>query len=318
MSVGEKVRCFMEDIFVDGRFCSREEGVVSASDAGLLHGVGLFETMLGGVRDAKPWCFGLKEHMDRIEGSCRELGLSMDVAVEGLKEAVLTTIERSGYERTRVRLTLTGGDLNLLRAGSEGDDRSHQLTVIIDAQPAMEYPEAMFERGVTVTVCDAKANPFEVTAGHKTLNYWWRLTELRKAAAKRAGESLVFSITNHLAGGCVSNAFVVREGALWTPIARGDEKADKGSVVLPSAVLPGVTRGMILELAKAQGFEVCVRMITIDDVMDGEEVFLTNSSWGVLPVVGVEAGQIGDGKPGKIAKLMREKLCERISECGGG
>ncbi|MCA9288253.1 MAG: aminotransferase class IV, partial [Phycisphaerales bacterium] len=183
-------------------------------------------------------------------------------------------------------------------------------TVLIDVQPATAYPQEMFERGVGVAIADAKANPFNPFEGHKTLDYWWRLRSLQEAAMKRTSEALVFTVTNHLAGGCVSNAFVVKDGALLTPIARGEEDdvaaADSGrGAVLPSPVLPGVTRAEVLALAEGAGLRVERRMLSVSDVLGADEVFLTNSSWGVLPVVRVEAATIGDGQPGEATRMLR-------------
>jgi len=91
-------------------------------------------------------------------------------------------------------------------------------------------------------------------------------------------------------------------GRLVTPIARGEESLVGGAGALPSPVLPGVTRAGLIEWAHAEGVEVERRMVTIDDVLGADELFLTNSSWGVLPVVGVEAETISDGAVGAVTK----------------
>src|SRR5205814_2137459 len=77
------------------------------------------------------------------------------------------------------------------QSGGTGGARAADPTVLIVAQPVTRYPEAMFERGVTVVLADARANPLNPFEGHKTLNYWWRLRELQTAARKGAGEALV-------------------------------------------------------------------------------------------------------------------------------
>jgi branched-subunit amino acid aminotransferase/4-amino-4-deoxychorismate lyase len=122
----------------------------------------------------------------------------------------------------------------------------------------------------------------------------------------------VFQVTNHLAGGCVSNAFVVKGGEMVTPIARGEEAESRGGaeaqskgISIPSPVLPGVTRGWVLEWAARRRIAVTRRMVTIEDVLGADEVFLTNSSWGVLPVVAVEKKEIGDGEVGALTGEVR-------------
>lgn len=322
----------MGTVFLDGAFVNRDDARVSAFDAGLQHGVGLFETMLAvRTREGKAHVLHLPEHLARLSASARELGLSDSLRVAALSEAVQRTADRAladlpGAARLRVRLTITGGDLNLLGRSGGGQDRPHRPTLLIVGQPATEYPEEMFSQGVLATLADLRVSPFDPMQGHKTLGYWVRLRELQQAAAKRAGEALVFSVTNHLIGGCVSNVFVVRDGALLTPIAHGEEQevaaevesarseaghAPEGAAaapvrgVLPSAVLPGIVRRWVMDWALAEGLACRRRMVTLDDVLKAEEAFLTNSSWGVLPVTRVEAERIGGGAPGPITIRLR-------------
>ena len=293
----------MSEVFVNGAFVQREQARVGAFDAGLQHGVGLFETMAGGVdASGEASVERLGDHLARLEASARELGLTRELRMNPLGDAVLETVKRSGLARARVRLTVTGGDLNLLETGGASQ---HQPGVMIAATPATAYPAGLFERGVAVTIADAKANPLDPTAGHKTLNYWWRLRELQAAAGKGAGEAIVLQVTNHLCGGCVSNVFVVKGGVLMTPIARGEEQDVGGKRALPSPVLPGITRAAVLAAADGAGIPVEKRMLSVDDLLDGDEVFLTNSGFGVLPVVKVEAEAIGDGVVGEMTKRVR-------------
>ena len=130
---------------------------------------------------------------------------------------------------------------------------------------------------------------------------------------KRAGEALWFQFTNHLASGSVSNVFLVRGGELFTPIARGEE--ERGA--LPAPVLPGITRETVIQLAAERGLTVHRRMLDIEDLTNADEVFLTNSSWGVLPVVGIEAETIRDGRVGPVVRDLREDWLARVaSETG--
>lgn len=294
----------MSTVFLNGAFVSRAEARVSAFDAAFQHGVGLFETMLA-LRTAGDEfrIIGLDAHTERLAASASALGLSDDLSGMALGEAALETARRAGLDRARIRLSVTGGDLNLLEARGT---TNHAPTILINAQPATRYPDAMFERGVMAVVADAKANPLDPTAGHKTVNYWWRLRELQRAAAAGAGEALVFQVSNHIAGGCVSNLFLVRNDRVYTPIARGEE-AELG---LPSPVLPGVTRGMVMGWCDEMGLDLSRQMLAIDDVLSADELMLTNSSWGILPVTSVEARPIASGEPGPITRRLMARWRE--------
>lgn len=329
----------MSTVFLNGSFVTADEAMVGAFDAGLQHGVGLFETLLA-VRTAQGelHIIHMDEHLQRIARSAADLKLSDHLRIGALGEAVRRTVDRAAeaqpqVNRFRVRLTITGGDLNLLAAARAGGSApEHAPTLLIHAQPSVEYPAEMFSRGVLVTIADWKANPLDSFQGHKTLNYWPRLRELQVAAGKRAAEALVLQVTNHLCGGCVSNAFIVRNGVLLTPIARGEEEEVMGTepgendpqgeeptnnydppvrgVALPSPVLPGVVRRWVMDWALSQGIECERRMLSIHDVLEADEILLTNSSWGVLPVSAVESQLIGGGKVGPIAAKLVDAWAE--------
>jgi branched-chain amino acid aminotransferase len=300
----------MATIFLNDGFVNREDARVSAFDAGFQHAVGLFETMTG-VRDPQPRILHVFEHISRLAESARSLGLAESIRVNPLVEACERTLMKACEEhessRFRIRLSITAGDLNLLDRGT--NQRELTPTLLIVAQPATVYPDVMFEKGVAIGVADFKANPLDPTQGHKTVNYWARLRELQIAAGRGAAEALVLQVSNHLCGGCVSNVFVAKNGRVMTPIARGEESEvaginpdspSSGPTPIPSPVLPGVTRRWVLD--RCHGFDIDTerRMLSIADVLDADEVFLTNSSWGVLPIIAIEQRSIGAGRPGPI------------------
>ncbi|MBX3315250.1 MAG: aminotransferase class IV [Phycisphaeraceae bacterium] len=321
----------MATVWFNGRIVPAHEARVSAFDAGFTHAVGLFETMLGGNGTSGPWAAQLSDHMLRLRDSASDLGLADHINTTALGDAVLETIEASGLDLARVRLTFTGGDLNLLsrtwdkarnapNAAEDPDAASCEPastgidpTVLILVQEATAYPAEMFERGVAVTIADMRANPLDPLAGHKTLNYWGRLRELRAAGSKGAAEALVMQVTNHLAGGCVSNALIVKGDAVITPLARGEE----ARATMPSPVLPGTVRAWALEWAEERGMTVDRRLVTIEDMLGADEVLLTNSSWGVLPVVKIEREAIADATPGRVAGQLRRAWEEKILEEAG-
>lgn len=306
----------MAATFIDGQFFNADAARVSAFDAGVQHAVGLFETFLGGMQGGNAWAMQLEDHLLRLVTSARELGLSDELRTAGLADAVHATLREAALPLARVRLTVTGGDLNMLSRARAGDatPAPAKPTIMVHAQTATIYPAELYQKGVSVVMADLRVNPLDPTSGHKTLNYWARLRELQRAALARAGEALIFQVTNHLAGGCVSNAFLVREErgrrTLCTPIARGEEEevADaarqasaspgKPGVALPSPVLPGVVREWVLDRAASMGLAISRRMITLDDVLSAEEVFLSNSSWGIMPVIKVESHEIAQGRVG--------------------
>jgi len=289
------------DVYLNGQMLPPEQATVRVDDAGLLHAVGLFETMAA----VHGRVFRLQQHLDRLADSAHELGLARQVDTAELAEAVRKTIEHNGLERARIRLTVTAGPL------IPGEGETHPgRTVLVQPSPPTEYDPGYFERGITAVIAQPGANPFDPMAGHKTLAYWARLRSLRQAAEQGAGESIWLNVSNHLASGAVSNVFLVKNGQLLTPYARGEETAD----ALPAPVLPGVTRAVIEQIAQQEAIPIERRMLSVEDLLEADEVFLTNSSWLVLPVTQVEQKEIGGSKVGPVTHQLRQQLMELVEE----
>ncbi len=290
-------------VFLNGRIVEQTEAMVSVEDAGLQHGVGLFETMA--VHHSN--VYRVYPHLERLRESAQTLGLARELNLTALADAIHQTIDANELQRARVRLTLTPGAISLLRA-AKPEQAPPESTILIVPAPATQYAPEYFEKGIKVLVAPAMSNPFDPTQGHKTLNYWQRLRTLRQAATVGAGEAIWLNVTNHLASGCISNVFIVKNGVLLTPIAKGEEVQD----AIPAPVLPGITRAAVVEFAQRLQIPVEKRMITVAELVEADEVFLTNSSWDVLPVTSVETKTIGSGTVGAMTAELRQALLDDI------
>src|SRR5690606_25182492 len=125
-------------------------------------------TMSARLVDGEAHITRLEAHLDRLSASAEALGLTETIRTGPLADAIKLTVQRAELPRARVRLTLTGGDLNLL--SREGQPKRREPTILIVAQPAPERPAQ--PAGVTAVVADARANPLNPLEGHKTLSYW--------------------------------------------------------------------------------------------------------------------------------------------------
>ena len=271
--------------WVNGSFVEDGEARVGLFDAGFQHGIGLFETMLarnGAVLD-------FEQHLGRMATSARELRLFDPLKTEPLAEAVQHALAKSAMRDARIRVTLTAGDMGRPFAGANAagaQAAAPQPTLAIHVQPPTRYPDEL-----------------DSFSSHKTLMYWPRIAAVQRAAEVGCAEALWFTVTNHLASGSVSSVFLVKDGALRVPFARGEEP--EGAMRAP--VLPGCTRAKAIMWAEGEGRVVERANLTIDDVLAADEIFLTNSSWGVLPVVRIERHEVGGGKPGPVARAKRAR-----------
>ena len=304
------------DVWLNGQFISADDASLSIFDAGLQHGIGLFETMAA----ANGRVFRAEAHVQRLIDSARQLRLSERLQVEPLVEAVQLAVTHNKVDRARIRLTVTGGNLNMLQSTGASP---HDPTILVVVQPPTDYPDTFFEQGVAVTIANGRMSPWTVGAGHKTLDYWSRIHALQEAAAVRAGEALWLMPDANIACGSVSNAFIVKDDALLTPPARTETHNGE-----PSPVLPGITRAAVLELAAGRRIER--RPISVDELLAADEMFMTNSSWQILPVtslllrartgegddaeVGLQMHTIGEGDVGSTTSDLRTALLALIEQ----
>lgn len=263
---------------IDGQIIEASEARVSAFESAFLHGVGLFETL----RAYGGRIFRLEAHLVRLERSMRALGLVFPLDLDLCRRSLQAVLEANGLTDARLRLTVSGGPTLLPGAVAE----LHRPTIVATATAAAPYPREYYERGMTVLISRYRQSKTDPLAGHKTTCYWPRLIALREAHEARCGEALWFTPDNLLAEGCISNIFVVRDGVLKTP-------------PLDTPVLPGTVRELILDAARSEGRPVEERPLTINDLLDADEAFLTNAVMEVMPVCRVERKAIGNEKPGE-------------------
>jgi len=126
-----------------------------------------------------------------------------------------------------------------------------------------------------------------------------------EAADRGVHEAILLDAEGHVAEATSSNVFVGRERSLRTP-------------PLEAGILAGVTRSTVIELAREAGFDVREESIRGEKMTSFEEIFLTNTSWGVLPVTRIDDRRIGTGLPGAMAIQLRQQLGELLEkECRG-
>jgi len=162
---------------------------------------------------------------------------------------------------------------------------------VIVAKEFDGYPSWMFDDGLDAKVIGVQ-NEMSITSRIKSLNYLLHI--LARFDAKRLGfdEAILTNTKGFITEATTSNIFIVKNNALITPSAE-------------SGILPGVTRGVIMEIAKRLKISVKEKFVTRREMLAADEIFLTNSLAEVLPVTKVDSKRIGSGKVGDITKLFR-------------
>lgn len=280
-------------VCVNGEIVPAGAARVSAFDAAFLHGVGLFETLraYGGA------IFARDAHLERMRNSAEALKLHLAIDADLCREALQRTLDANGLKDARLRLTVTPGVTQLPNGATEPG----QPTILATATALAAYPREYYEKGMTVLLSRFRQGPADPLAGHKTTSYWPRLAALREAQEKHCGEALWFTPENLLAEGSISNVFIVRDDEIRTP-------------PVGTPVLPGIVRAFVLETATKAGRAVREMPLTVNDLLDADEVFLTNSIMEIMPVCRIERKPIGTEKPGPVTAWVADRYREAVHD----
>ena len=278
----------MEKVFLNDRVIDIDKACISVTDSGFLYGAGLFETM----RCHNSVVFALKDHLDRLFFSVQALSINNPYDRKYITDAIYKVLQANKLNEARLRLTLTNGPI------SQADEQ-RQPTLLITATKFQPYPAEYYKNGVTVLLYPFRQNPGDPIYGNKTTSYFSRMIALNLAHQKRAAEALWFTVDNRLAEGCISNVFLVKDSALYTPPIR-------------TPVLAGVARKTVCQIALKNSIELMEKDLYINDLLEADEVFLTNIIMQVMPIIKVEKHTVGDGKVGPMTKKLQKSFAEFV------
>jgi branched-chain amino acid aminotransferase len=278
-------------IYIDGAFFSESDAKISVFDHGLLYGDGIFE----GIRfyDGKAFC--LKEHLERLYQSAKALLLTIPLEFHKLQEAVLETICRNNeFSDGYVRLVVTRGKGSL---GLSPESCPKASVIIIVAKIALYSPEA-YKMGLSVVTCATRRNTHGALSPRiKSLNYLNNVMAKMEAARAGAGEGLMLNEQGFVAECTGDNIFIVNGNELTTPS-------------IDSGALEGITRAVVIKLARGIGLVVKEVPLTCYDLYNAEECFLTGTAAEVISVVKLDERIIGNGRPGAITERLRKAFRE--------
>jgi branched-subunit amino acid aminotransferase/4-amino-4-deoxychorismate lyase len=253
-----------------------DEPVFHVDDEGVLRGRAVFETLR--VYGGRP--FRLDEHLARLAASAERVGLPVPDA-DGFRAAAREAIGAGGVPDVTLRF--------LWSPGREG--RGEPVGVAFVSAIPGDLDE-LRERGLTLATVPWAATAM---AGAKSTSYAANLAARDAAAQRGFDDALLVGGDGIVLESSVSNVWWRRDRALVTP-----------RLDLP--ILSGVTRGAVLDLALAAGYEVEEVEAPLGDLLAADEVFLTSSVREVMPVVAVDGTTIGTGLPGAAAAALQDAL----------
>ncbi len=271
-------------IYIDGKYFDERTAKISVFDHGLLYGDGVFE----GIRAYHGRVFKLKEHIDRLFYSAKAILLELPLSHAEFTAAVVETCRRNKIRDGYIRLVVTRG------IGTLGlnPNRCKNPSVIIIAGKIQLYPPELYQKGMEIiTVPTVRNLHSALNPAIKSLNYLNNI--LAKIEANNAGceEAILLNAEGFVSECTGDNIFIVKEETLQTP-------------PLAAGALYGITRRVVLDIARESGLRVSETNLTRYDVFNADECFLTGSGAELVPVVKIDGRSIGAGKPGPVTQRL--------------
>jgi len=274
------------EIYINGKYYSREDAKISVFDHGLLYGDGVFE----GIRVYNNRVFRLQEHLLRLYESARAIALTIPMPLEQMQQDVLGTLRRNGLSDAYIRLVVTRGEGNL--GLNPFHCRDPRIIIIVDKIAL--YPKEFYEKGLSVITAATQRNlPEAVNPRIKSLNYLNNILAKIEAITSGVEEAIMLNSFGFVSECTGDNIFSICKGVILTP-------------AISMGVLEGITRNVVVSLARQHNIPVKQVVMTRHDLFIAEESFLTGSAAEIIPVVKIDGRLIGDGKPGPITRKLME------------
>ena len=277
-----------QKIWLNGKLVDREDAKITVFDHGLLYGDGVFE----GIRVYTGRVFELGAHITRLYESAKAIRLAISMAEAKLVDAVTETVAANGIADGYVRLVVTRG-VGTLGLNPFVCQRS---CIVIIADSIQLYPEELYEKGMKViSAATVRNHPLAIPPQAKTLNYLNNILAKIEALDSGVPEAIMYNHEGYVAEASADNILIVKGGVIYAPPPE-------------AGALPGITRGIVIELAKQENIQVVEKNLTRFDLYVADEFFLTGTGAEIIGVVEIDKRVIGDGKPGPITNLLRGRF----------
>jgi D-alanine transaminase len=271
--------------YVDGRYLPHGEAGVHVEDRGLQLGDSVYEV----CRITGGRFLDEEAHLDRLERSLSEIEMAMPMGRAALKHVFAETLRRNGVAEGLLYLQVTRG---ALRRDHPIPKNPPKPSVIVTVHPIDTAAIARRrEVGIAVaTAPDLRWGRCDIKSTQLLANL------LAKTAARRAGAFEVWFLDREgfVTEGASTTAWIV------------DAAGNLVTRDLSNAILPGVTRRILLALAREAQIPVVERRFTPAEAIASREAFLTAATAAGIPIVAIDGKPVGEGKPGPLTRRLAE------------
>jgi branched-chain amino acid aminotransferase len=273
-------------IYINGEYLPRSKARIDPLDYGWRRGWVVYDAWV--VR--KGYIMALDGHTERLWNSLRAAKIEMQMSKLEAKDVLLETVRRNGLKDAEVWMYVSYGvpiekGYNMPRA---------KPTVMVIAAPMPGFvSEDAGKKGVKVIISSVRSLPSQCLDPRlKHVNRLHMNLADVEAQAAGADAPILLDINGYVTENNFSNVFVVKDGKLYTPTLEG--------------ALGGITRGFFFQIARREGIPASETRLTPYDLYNADEVFLSGSSSGALPVAEIGGRKIGDGTPGPMTLKLNK------------
>ncbi|NMM49966.1 aminotransferase class IV [Marinigracilibium pacificum] len=283
-------------VWVGDRLFDRHEAKVSVFDSIVQGGDGVWE----GLRVYDNHVFCLDKHLERLEYSAKALAFDHIPERDYIKKAIFETLKANRmFNETHIRLTLTRGEKVTSGMDPRLNSKGSNLIVLAEWKPLV-YDNKNGIRVITSAIQRNSPRHLDSKIHHNNLLN----NILAKVQANFAGVDAAIMLDTQ---GFVSelndtNLFMVHKNVIYTPHA--------------DACLPGITRGLVIEVAKASGIDIIEKNLTVNEFYNADEVFCTGTMGELTPLHEIDGRPVENKTGSNLRSLIHEKIHEKIYELG--
>ncbi len=273
----------MDIYYVDGKFVPADEAFIPVNDMAVLRGYGVFDLLR--TYGGKP--FFLEAHINRLYKSAQKIGMAIPWSKAQVTDIILETLAKNSHPESNIRIVVTGG------SSPDFSTPKGQPRLLVLVSAVSQLPEQWYTHGVKIITVRVD----RPLAGTKSIDYISATIAMKKAGEQGSVEAIYMDRDDFVQEGTTSNLFAFFGNRLTTP-GRG--------------ILAGITREVTLDLAKGL-FDIDIRDIRRAELLTADEIFITGTNKGMVPVVQVDATTIGDGRPGPRTRQMIQELADQTA-----
>ena len=282
----------MDIVYINGLFTPLCNAQVSIQDRGFCYGDGLFETL----RASKGKIFRLEHHIDRLLRSLPQIFIDLPMTRFELMTIIQDTLERNNHKEAVIRLTVTRGDTQ----SNIQIDSNISPNLIVNIRAFIPLSTTAYKKGIKIMLFQERASSTNgLKRRLKSCNYLSNILIRELSDQKDFMEGIVVDPDFGVTEGTTSNVFIVRQGVLKTP-------------PISPYVLEGITRRVVLEIAREHKIPFLEERITLDDLLKADEVFITNTGIEIVPVTQIDSQTIGSKKPGILTGFFHDEFLKCV------